>query len=164
MLLYLGEPIDRAATDGREDWKQRLQATLMSTFQGQFPIMFDPRAAWRLTGSPVERADAVRLVAVDLAVAAQADWLILYYRPDVESWGLPQELFVAKNEDTPVAVLWETDALTAPEAWGYLRRSVVLNSQLTPEHVFTNIPALAEFLRAQQLEEAEPEAGACCGG
>lgn len=150
MLIYLCGAIDQAK-GLQEEWKLALQTELGNLFREEPPVLFDPFAAWRLTGRPVSRADAVRVIGTDLAVATSADWLVLYYQPGVESWGVPQELLQAVIDSVPVAVLWQC-SLTPIQAWEQLRRSLVLTAQLDPDRLFTSVEALATYLYTQSAE------------
>lgn len=153
MLVYLCSAIDHGSGNG--SWKRRLQEFLLAESQELDkvpPVLFDPGAAWLLTGRPVSQADASTVVAIDMATVKMSDALVLYYQPGVESWGMPQELMLAHLEEIPVLVWWEAD-ISPDAAWDKIQQSLVLSSQLSPQLVFTTLEGLADGLRACPIRE-----------
>lgn len=131
MIAYVAQPIDRSKGDPVEAAMEFVEEMRAAGFTG---VTFVPSAVWRVLDPGAATAkDVEYLMAVNTQALEWAEFMVLKYTPGSESWGVPQEVMMAKGKDVPVLVVSSVKYQDLPF---YLR------GWIDPNNVFTSTKAM----------------------
>jgi hypothetical protein len=110
-VVYLAGPIDKAKPEQAMRWGLDLQDEVHRTRKPENPSVsfFFPATAWRVQPSMygIEFEDAYTIRVVNEMALETSDIIVVRYMPSVPSWGVPQELAIAANNDIDILVYTE---------------------------------------------------------
>lgn len=108
VCIYLAIPIDKHPDEPdrvREEYATAAQAIAnhLDTLS-IFSTIFLPGRAYVISGAPTDNRD-VYVIGINDFALVEADFMVVAYRPGVESWGVPQEVDKAWRQEIPVILL-----------------------------------------------------------
>lgn len=146
MFIYLCMPIDKNA-DYEANTKEMVNLILRDLPENA--VVYIPGFAFQ--GKPLANPTMQSLIAVNYAAMDEADVILLAYKPGVESWGVPQELLYAYENDKLIFVI-DQDYRDGVYRWSEL--PVYMKAFLTPDNLkpWTMVAQILE-----QMIKAETE-------
>jgi hypothetical protein len=112
MIIYLAGAIDKAK-DNPALWTKELVKELFIAHNllttPEPLIIYSPYLAFPSNLSPLgmlslDEYHAGRLLHMNMVAVTNSDLVLLYYQPEIETWGTPMEAFRAKESEIPILV------------------------------------------------------------
>jgi hypothetical protein len=136
MNIYLSIPIDKN-TEATEQY-DRVSVALLNCwdFANEPLVIFRPGSAYVVTFHALSQEAMDYLTDINTYALRHSDAMIVVHKP-IESWGVPQEVLLAKNEEIPIFVLSST---------AYDALPIYLRARVNRQNVFSSIGDLAKAL------------------
>lgn len=144
MRLYLSTPIDRNQHD-LEDGNS-LALKVIETWITDKPLaLFSPVGAFSGAGpDSFKESEYNWIVEVNEKALHTCDAVIVWYRPGIESWGVPQEVLMAK--------LWIKPVFVLAEHHRFDELPIYLKGRTKRDRVFTSIePLIGKLLQEERI-------------
>ncbi len=136
-MIYFAHAIDRSKNTGKR------VATVIGALRqfGYGGAIYVPSSAFNILPTTTGPDDVLSLVNTNMAALLNSDIMVIDYVPDIESWGMPQEVVFCKDNDIPMIMV-------IPPTMRYVDLSIYLRSNLREDQVVNSWKDAMPFIEA----------------